>query len=141
MSKATQQAKAEHGDMVTIDLNTESSSKLIALLKENGIPAKIVHIKGDDRKDFPHQVLVPAKYAMQFCEIADRIANEQDFCELDTFQGEFLTAVYDSKIDKLVDMWKTVHGLPTAEDLVDYDISDPNADVHTCEIESVYKIE
>ncbi len=129
-----QQIKAEHGDMVTIDLDVEASNKLIALLKEHGIPTKIANVKNSDGEDFPHQVLVPAKYAMQFCEIGNKIVNEENY-ELYDCQVDFFTAVYDSKIGKFLDFWNTIHYLPTAEDLAHIDISDPNADVHIFEIE------
>jgi len=140
MEKFTRKSKAEHGDMVTINLDVEASNKLIALLKEHGIPAKIANVKNSDGEDFPYQVLVPAEYAMRFCEIGNKIVNEENY-ELYTCQVEFLTAVYDSKIGKLVSMCNYIHYLPTAEDLVDYDISDPSADINTLEIESVYEIE
>ncbi len=111
MKNATQQVKAEHGDLITTGLHEETVSKLLDLLAQHAIQARTVQLEQAGK-----QVLVPAEYAMQFCEIGNRIVNEE-YGNLHTFQGEFITAVYDSTTDSVVDFCDTEYYLPTVSDI------------------------
>jgi hypothetical protein len=111
MKNATLQVKAEHGDLITIGLHEEAVSKLLELLARHEIQARPVQLEQAGK-----QVLVPAEYAMQLCEIGYRVVND-DYGDLNTFQGEFLTAVYDSATDSVLDFYDTEFYLPTVYDI------------------------